>query len=96
MRYNWNLEFEISIYRHFLCNIAAKSWLASRKWWRKPEYTAKTTAYPQVTGFFLTCPGRHSTLGINTLTNLEIGKNRSSPDFPLLRAMSYPIKNFWE
>ena len=51
-----NLEFGFLFFCHSLCRIlAAKSWLASCKWWRKPEYLAKTTAYPQVTGNFLNC-----------------------------------------
>ena len=33
------------------------------KWWRKLEYPAKTTAYPQVIGNFLTCTSRDSNPG---------------------------------
>ena len=43
--------------------IVENSWLASCKKWRKPEFPAKTTAYPQVTGNFLTYPGRDSNSG---------------------------------
>ena len=42
---------------YFFSRIAAKSWLASFKSWRKP---VKTIVLPQVTGNFLTCPGRYS------------------------------------
>ena len=41
-------------FRYFLSNIG--SCLASCNCWRKPEYPAKTTAKPQVTGDFLTRP----------------------------------------
>ena len=34
------LTFGISVFRHFFCHVAAKSWLASSSWWRKPEYPA--------------------------------------------------------
>ena len=37
-------EFRISIFRHFFSRIAANLSLASCKWWRKPEFPAKTTA----------------------------------------------------
>ena len=47
----WNFVF-----LHFFCHIAAKSWLTSYNWWRKLEYLVNTTAEPQVTGNFLTCP----------------------------------------
>ena len=50
-----NLEFW---FHHLFCCIFARSWLASSKWWRRPEYPVKTTAKPQVTGNFVTCPGQ--------------------------------------
>ena len=35
----WNFN-----YHHIFCHIAGKSWLASSKGWRKPEYSEKNTA----------------------------------------------------
>ena len=43
-------------FHDFFCHNAAESSPASCKWWREPEYLAKTTAVHQVTGNFLTCP----------------------------------------
>ena len=43
--------------------IVANLRLANCKKWRTPENPAKTTAQPQVTDNYLTCPGRDSNTG---------------------------------